>query len=168
MYVEPNKGYTERERNQSYNYKYYAFTRGHNKDTWGWKTRWEFRLLGYQRLIYIHKERVEWDLSLSSWFTKYFLNCQFMERENTAELKTSKAWCSCSSSDTIRKLTLTQTKCRSSRWTFAHSQAPSYTPGFWKKPSEDALLQGLANSQPWAHVPAKGATAWTGRNYSPD
>lgn len=41
--------------------------------------------------INIYGERVKWDLSLSLGFTKYFLNYQFMERENTAELKTSKA-----------------------------------------------------------------------------
>lgn len=60
-----------------------------------WKNRWGFRLFGYQRLIYLGKESI---------FTKYFLNCQFTESENTAELKTPKGRGSCSSCDKVREL----------------------------------------------------------------
>jgi len=72
--------------------------------------------------INIYRKRLKWDLFLSLWFPKYFLNCWSIERENTAELKTSKAWCSCRSS---YKEAYIQTKCHFSRWTFAHAQAPS-------------------------------------------
>lgn len=41
-------------------------------------------------------------LGQDSIFTKYFLNCQFTEGENTAELKTSKG--RCSSCDRVREL----------------------------------------------------------------
>lgn len=73
-----------------------ANMRRHNEETQGWKNRWGFRLLGYQRCVPLER------LIL----TKSFLNCQFTERVKAlrAELKTLKGQRSCSSSDRVREL----------------------------------------------------------------